>query len=361
MKRMYILFAISLLMTHGVDAQLNDRFYGSGYAPLAQKAGAYAVNIFIHWRQVQKFSTSSYNWNYPDSLIQANQTAGLHTMITLECTHPITSADSTPGTCAYSYNQQAGYPDNTWIPQGTDTTLWKNFVNAIVDRYDGDGQNDMPGLTYPVVAWHIGQEWEISWCSTYSDTSLAGAQEFVRYVNMTYPVIKNQQPNSTVSLIGIDIRHQSEAFYDGYFTGQSTICMNGNSFTTSRLASSPVFLAKRKNVMYIFKNAKFDEADVHAYGRWQFIPNIVKWVKDSTQNKPVIFTEGGGPFYKACENIYHSVNDTDGRLPAPLVRDNASYVVYHFISALASDVKKFTGTFNQNTIIGALHGATLTC
>jgi hypothetical protein len=92
--------------------------------------------------------------------------------------------------------------------------------------------------------------------------------------------------------------------------------------------------------MHIFKNANYDEVDVHAYGRRENIPDVVNWLKDSAQNKPVVFLEGGGPFCKACEDIYHSVNDTDGRLPSPLVRDNASYVVYHFITALASGVRK---------------------
>jgi len=112
MKRFSILFVIALLMAHGVDAQLNDRFYGSGYPPFAQNAGAYASNIHVAWRQVQKFPSSSYNWNSVDSLIQANQSAGLRTMITLKCTHPITAEDSIPGTCAYIFDHQGGSSDN---------------------------------------------------------------------------------------------------------------------------------------------------------------------------------------------------------------------------------------------------------
>ena len=340
-----MLFAIALWMTHGAYAQLNDRFYGSGYPPFAQNAGAYASNIHVAWRQVQKFPSSSYNWNSVDSLIQTNQSAGLRTMITLRCTHPITVEDSTPGTCAYIFDHGTTDNNSSWAPQGADTTRWENFISALVERYDGDGINDMPGLIYPVRQWHIGQEWQRIWCSSYPDTSLSIAQEFVRYVNMTYDAIKNQQSNSEVSFAGIDTRHQSEAFYDGYFTGQTTLCISPNcstqfNLTPSEFASTPNFLQNRRNVMYIFKNARFDEVDVHAYGRWGNIPDVVRWFNDSSQNKPVIFMEGGGPFCKACERIYHSVNDTDGRLPAPLVRDNASYVVYYFITGFASGVKK---------------------
>lgn len=315
---------------------------------MVQSVGAYGSNAFIAWRQIQKFPSSSYAWGYIDSLVQANQAAGLRTMITLKCTNPITSYDSIPGTCAWNYDQNPTSDNKSaWFPQGGDTTLWKNFVSAIVERYDGDGTSDMPGLIYPITQWHIiGQEWQRIWCSQFPDTSLANAQEFVKLNNMTYDAIKNQQPNSEISLAGIDTRHQSEAFYDGYFTNQATVCMGNcltdSTFTASQLPLIPnfFFLQKLRNVMYIFKNARFDEMDVHAYGRWENISNIARWVKDSAQGKPVIFMEGGGPFCKACEDIYHSASDTDGRLPAALVRDNSSYVVYYFVSGFASGVRK---------------------
>ncbi len=231
---------------------------------------------------------------------------------------------------------------------GTDTTKWKNFVNALVDRYDGNGTNDMPGLIYPVRQWHIiGQEWKRVWCDVpYADTSFASTQEFVKLVNMTYAVIKNKQPTDTVSCAGIDTRNQSETFYDGYFPSSDSIvcispsCTSQINGTKSQLASSPTFLANRRNVMYIFKHTQFDEVDLHEYGRWKHIPDFVNWAKDSTFGKPVIFLEMGGPFCQACETLYHSPSDTDGRLPAPLVRDNASSVVYYYIIGLASGVRK---------------------
>ena len=32
---------------------------------------------------------------------------------------------------------------------------YKIFLTALVDRYDGDGSNDMPGLTEPIIYWEI--------------------------------------------------------------------------------------------------------------------------------------------------------------------------------------------------------------
>ena len=35
---------------------------------------------------------------------------------------------------------------------------YKNFLTKLVDRYDGDGINDMPGLTKPIKHWQIMNE-----------------------------------------------------------------------------------------------------------------------------------------------------------------------------------------------------------
>ena len=32
---------------------------------------------------------------------------------------------------------------------------YKTFLIKIVDRYDGDGSNDMPGLTKPIIYWDV--------------------------------------------------------------------------------------------------------------------------------------------------------------------------------------------------------------
>lgn len=361
-----ILLPSFFLLTFIASAQLNNRFYSNGNPGRIASVGAYGANTYLQWREVQQTPTSSYNWSFSDALVQAYHAAGLHLMITLSCAHPVNSDDTTPGTCAYLFSNGSGDNNANWPVTGADTTQWKQFVNAIVDRYDKDGNNDMPGLINPVTLWHIiGQEWSRVWCDVpYTDNSLQYAKDFVRIVNLTYNVIKTKQPQSTVSYAGIDVRFQGDAFYDGYLpAGQTTICNNINNCTSqanstqTQLAAAPKFLPSRENVMYIFKNALTDEVDLHQYGRWENTSDFVRWAKDSTFNKPIIFMEGGGPFCPACENIYHSATDNDGILPPPLVRDNASYVIYYYISGLASDVKKLHWNLpNEYAVWGATWG-----
>jgi len=46
--------------------------------------------------------------------------------------------------------------DGSWIP--IDQAQYVNFVKAVVERYDGDGIDDMPGLVNPIQYWQVGNE-----------------------------------------------------------------------------------------------------------------------------------------------------------------------------------------------------------
>jgi hypothetical protein len=344
-KKVAVLFAILLTTPLCGYAQLNSAFTASGGMQYGRTLGAKAVPVHISWRQVQRYYTSSYDWSSVDSFIRAAQSAGLEPWVVLKCTNPISTRDTIPGTCAYTYDHSSGTADNlsSWFPE--DTVKWKLFIDALVERYDGNGISDMPGLTLPVTKWHIGQEWPRIWCSQFDKNSPQFAEEFVRYEVMTYNEIKKHQTNSIISFAGLT-NHKVNAFYDGYYN-QSTYCLSGNcdtqnNVTREMLSLVPEFLSSRANTLYLLQNAKYDELDVHQYGEWRHIPDVVRWCKDNAVSSgiPVVFFEGGGPFCKSCENIYHSASDTTGILPPELVRDNASYVVYYFISGLASGVKR---------------------
>ena len=49
---------------------------------------------------------------------------------------------------------------------------YKTFLLKLVDRYDGDGSNDMPGLTKPIIYWDIMNEPEFKMFFKGSELSL---------------------------------------------------------------------------------------------------------------------------------------------------------------------------------------------
>ena len=66
----------------------------------------------------------------------------------------------------------------------------------LVDRYDGDGSNDMPGLTKPIIYWDVMNEPEF-------DMFFKGSEEdFVEIFNFSSKVIKEQQPDAVIVMAG---------------------------------------------------------------------------------------------------------------------------------------------------------------
>ena len=73
---------------------------------------------------------------------------------------------------------------------------YKTFLLKLVDRYDGDGSNDMPGLTKPILYWDVMNEPEF-------DMFFKGSEEdFVEIFNFSSKVIKEQQPDAVIVMAG---------------------------------------------------------------------------------------------------------------------------------------------------------------
>ena len=73
---------------------------------------------------------------------------------------------------------------------------YKNFLIKLVDRYDGDGKNDMPGLTKPIIHWQIMNEPEFK-------MFFKGTEEdFVEIFNFSSKLIKSKQKDAVIIMAG---------------------------------------------------------------------------------------------------------------------------------------------------------------
>jgi len=83
-----------------------------------------------------------------------------------------------------------------------ENTAWYRFVAAIVERYDGDGQADMPGLTRPVKYWEVWNEPDLRDAGNAPDYPArqfnGNAQDYVRLLAVAYSAIKHADPAATV-------------------------------------------------------------------------------------------------------------------------------------------------------------------
>ena len=73
---------------------------------------------------------------------------------------------------------------------------YKIFLLALVDRYDGDGRNDMPGLTKSIVYWEIMNEPEFR--MFFKGTE----DEFVEIFNFSSKLIKSKQKDAVIIMAG---------------------------------------------------------------------------------------------------------------------------------------------------------------
>ena len=84
-----------------------------------------------------------------------------------------------------------------------------NFVTKLVDRYDGDGINDMPNLSIKINHWEIMNEPEFRMFFNGS------SDEFIEIFKKTSNLIKKIQPNSKILMAGAAGMHkESKSYWD---------------------------------------------------------------------------------------------------------------------------------------------------
>lgn len=95
------------------------------------------VYPYLDMMSMQK---NGWDWTRADLWVRAVQAAGLE---------PLMMVGPWPG------NQTANYTDS-YVPKNMDA--YTDYVKRVVERYDGDGVDDMPGLSAPVRWWEVDNE-----------------------------------------------------------------------------------------------------------------------------------------------------------------------------------------------------------
>ena len=82
-----------------------------------------------------------------------------------------------------------------------DMDAYRRFVSALVERYDGDGIGDMPGLRYPIKHWQAGMA-PSARCGyyTYFDGS---SEDYLEVLKATYQAVKEADAEAKVHSAGM--------------------------------------------------------------------------------------------------------------------------------------------------------------
>ena len=190
-----------------------------------------------------------YVWGPLDAVVQEYQAAGFTGLQIL------LSAESP---WAASRQPKLGDLGDTF-PQAEYLADYKEFVTRVVERYDADGTEDMPGLLYPVRHYGVEREFTGFWPGT--------ADEYMRLLRIAYPAIKTADPEADVLLVALLM---SDAF-DG---------APGPEETAERLATTPSFRKSLADIRTILAACDaYDIVDFHSLGDYTEIPPTADWIR----------------------------------------------------------------------------------
>ncbi|MFH2105162.1 MAG: hypothetical protein ABII72_02905, partial [Parcubacteria group bacterium] len=118
--------------------------------------GAYWARYFdIIWDDVEQVK-GELDWSRTDEQMQHLQQQGIYPLVNLK---PFANWDQ--DTCHLESKYEAeGIKGRSKVKVGKpcDMTAYTDFLAKVVERYDGDGEDDMPGLEIPLKYWEIMNE-----------------------------------------------------------------------------------------------------------------------------------------------------------------------------------------------------------
>jgi hypothetical protein len=156
---------------------------GEAYTP-SGLVYAKPQGIFGLWKFLEP-EQGVFNWKPLDDLVIEYQQAGfkgIQLLISAESTWASISPPSLINT------------GNT-LPKEEFRDDYVSFVKAFVERYDGDGVDDVPGLLYPVHHYGLEREFTGYWPSD--------ADDYIELAKMAYPAIHEADPQAEVMLNAI--------------------------------------------------------------------------------------------------------------------------------------------------------------
>jgi hypothetical protein len=207
-------------------------------------------NVFAVWGNLQPEAGGSYDWGPLDALVREYQQAGFSGLqMDLAALSPWASAvQPSLG------NLGDAFPKDEYLND------YAAFVKAVVERYDGDNMDDMPGLLYPIHDYGVEREFSGFWPGS--------AQEYVRLLEIAYPAIKAADPDAQVLLVAL--------LMADIFDGDPS-----PAEIERRLTVQAEFMRKSVPDIRTILAAcdSYDIVDFHSLGNYTEIPLTAEWIR----------------------------------------------------------------------------------
>lgn len=166
-------------------------------------------DLGVHWQRptLEIFSWNlmepekgKYDWKLQDDTVRFTQQYNLNLVADIQ-----PYADWDQKKCRKKLFEEAkpGIPSyGPYRQKPCDMDDYRNFVMRLVERYDGDGLGDMPGLKIPIKHWEVMNE--VSDQGPLTDNTFIGtAQEYVEILKATFGAIKKADSRAKILQGGV--------------------------------------------------------------------------------------------------------------------------------------------------------------
>ncbi len=160
----------------------------------------------LDWKRVEPKPPSggrhSYDWSDLDAAVREWQRNGVHIMVSLRFESPWATAPRSDEEFVYLKGpaRHLALAGADYLPKPEHMAHLRAYVRSLVERYNGDGVNDMPGLRFPVRHYQVGNEYynELFWAGS--------AEEYGHLLREVAGAARAACPDVKIILSGIGFR-----------------------------------------------------------------------------------------------------------------------------------------------------------
>lgn len=168
------------------------------------------------WGRVEK-EKGNYDWREIDAYVQDIQRFNFGTVATIWFFADWDQAAwGQPGAGGIIFEREIGAGRR----KPHDMEAYRRFVSALVERYDGDGTDDMPGLKYPIKHWEAGNEPSMQ--EDFHTFFTGSPEDYLEVLETTYRAVKEADPEARVLHAGMaGMEPWMVSFWEPVFAGGS--------------------------------------------------------------------------------------------------------------------------------------------
>lgn len=216
----------------------------------------------LEWGESQPTEGAAFDWGCTDAHVVGWQAAGI----------PRTQAYLSPRS-AWGSVDAGGLIIGDVMPDPAHLVAFRGWVRALVERYDGDGVDDAPGLVTPVRHWVVGPEWTGFWPS-------GDHEDYLLFAEIVREEALAADPAAKLGTIPF-------LFTDEFAGNEPT-----DEEIEERMGPPYVLRNHTEGVLAILDRLDlFDYVNVHALGDYTEIPPLMRWLRaemaDRGHDKPV--------------------------------------------------------------------------